>query len=77
MQGKHPTQHEVSTEHECPHCTGDAVHPDDCASYCASAVALMPIAFSISRSMCAVHSMSAAVPLHSRFDIPPTPPPIA
>ena len=38
--------------------------------------AVTPAAFTIGRSACAVHAISPPVLLHSRFDIPPTPPPI-
>ena len=76
VQDSHAAPHGVSVDHECPHCSGDTVDPGGCASYCASAIALTPAAFTIGRSACAVHAISPPVLLHSRFDIPPTPPPI-
>lgn len=70
--GGAPAQHDVAKH--CPHCLDVALSA--CASHCAAA--LLPAPLTLSRSAATVEFPRTTVAmLLTRYDIPPTPPPIA
>lgn len=75
MHGKTAKHDAPAVQHECPHCDGAGPN-HDCGSYCAVAVGLAPATWTFSSEQCAEQSMAQPSALLSRFDIPPTPPPI-
>ncbi len=62
---------------KCPCCPDTGMSPLGCVSTCAIAMAIIPGALSFSTSLSSDYEASVQHPLSSRFDIPPTPPPIA
>ncbi|HMN46702.1 MAG TPA: hypothetical protein PKE27_19150 [Povalibacter sp.] len=61
----------------CPHCDHAGPSHAGCASHCVAAVALLPVPVAIALVSGAMRFDAIALPALTRFDIPPTPPPIA
>jgi hypothetical protein len=75
MHGDSAKHEAPKVQHECPHCDGAGAN-HDCNSYCAVAVGLAPATWVFSSEHCSERVTAQPPALLSRFDIPPTPPPI-
>ena len=60
----------------CPHCNHSGSSHGGCASQCLFAIALLPAATDLTIQSCHARVEAATLPSPTRFDIPPTPPPI-
>jgi hypothetical protein len=61
----------------CPHCDHAGPPHAGCASHCVAAAAPLPAPVTIALPSSAMRFDAIALPVLTRFDIPPTPPPIA
>ncbi len=62
--------------HPCPHCDHDGASHAECTTHCVFPVALICSPSAVALPTGLIHIEAAALPVLTRFDIPPTPPPI-
>lgn len=68
---------EHASNPDCPCCPDGASSAAGCANYCITALAVFPAGLSFAVESGATYASLMTQPLVTRFDIPPTPPPIA